>query len=293
MTDRKRPYRSRVASKYLLAKRSGKKAEKQLVLEFLHRLQLKPKQVRSSERPDFRLFFPETEVGLELTLLYSDTTSRGSKDRQAFESWYRLALSLRQELISAGLPYVYGTVSFKNKEQLLRVPARKFIQEIVTFCKANRIKRRDCISFTQFAAFPTLETYVSSIHVDSTYPSKGVLWWCEHLQSGYVTDAVPALIESIGNKERLARNYSWKAGQEKWLLVVARALMLADTGLLDQTELELVNKQASVQMFDRIYYWDCFSEKVWEVWPRPRILLDGGAAKIYVSRLPFAKSRSL
>ena len=109
------------------------------------------------------------------------------------------------------------------------------------------------------------------------------------LQSGTIANAVPSLIRSILAKDEKSRTYGWQLGQQRWLLIIARALTLADTALLEQAEIEIVRRRLAVANFDRVYFWDCFSENICEIFPNPRILLDVGASKIYLSRLPFAE----
>jgi hypothetical protein len=101
---------------FIKEKKSKKEDEKDILKNFLLRIQLTYEDIIESEKPDFIIEFPNNlKVGCEVTRFYSD-----NKGRKFIAEWKRFAQKLKKELIGRNKNYRYimGSVHFKKLQNL-------------------------------------------------------------------------------------------------------------------------------------------------------------------------------
>lgn len=297
--SRKKTIRQKLASRVLEAgyignQPSKKLAERTVVLDFLRRLgvDLEQDRLTDHESPDFLVQLPKNKVGLEVTNYHWDSTKRGSKRHKLFEQWRKIALALRRELSShgKGLEFWYGAVHFRSPydASLDGLNRSRFIRELIHLAEERLRDRTDKkIVMKHLSKYPCLQETVHYISCMRTSPEKHVLWWHASLQSGPVGDPIPVLHAIIEEKDRAAKKYRREGFNDLWLLVFARAANLSESAVIGA-----VGPFATLrpQALDRVFFWDKFSESVWELWPRRHALLDhdGKHFLLHVNRLPEA-----
>ena len=262
--------RQELASWVLYDDSKGKHKEAGLLSLLLSRLGLDVEDIIPGESPDFMLSFRkdsiEAVVGCEVTALYSDgvDAKAGSPRKRFFEKWKRFAYELRKRLDSAGHLYVYGSLSFKDVSTPALDTCRldSLFDELIRVCD-------EYTGETEHVVFPVdgyahLNALVDHIGLHR-FSETGLLWWCAHLRSGAVQDPTDALVSAIGRKKETAAGYHWGNATERWLVVVAEALLLTDivTGIGDPE----VPKTLGALPFTRVILWDRFMDEVIQVYP--------------------------
>lgn len=280
-----------LASHILEENRFGKAMEIEMIEGFLKRLQVGFEKNQENESPDFFVSLNNgKKIGLEFTLYYNDSKIRGSNGRAIFEKWSKIANKLKEKFLKnkSGLKYWYGAVSFKKKKQKLSdLDIDKFVEEIFLFCikTLNRNRKEKCFNISDFRESSYLKKFIDGIHFHNTFPESGVLWWHSALQSGAVPSPNSSLYKIIGNKNKIAQKNYKKNADYLILVICARALSLCDFGVLLEDDLAKL-KKIKQSVFDIIYFWDKFSENIFEIYPKQRIVLDCGKKSIYISRIP-------
>jgi hypothetical protein len=280
-----------LASYVLEENRFGKGMEKELVEGFLKRLQINNAGIEENESPDFIINLANNKtIGLEFTLYYNDSKFYGSNGRALFEKWAKIAEVLREKFLQHkdGLEYWYGAIHFKrNKWKLADLDINKFSDEIFDFCIQNIKQHKEkCFNFSDFRKWPYINRFVKQIHFHNTFPAKGILWWHASLKSGSVPSPIHLLHKIIENKNKTAqKNYKWDKIDYRVLVICARALSLWDSGILLEDDLTKI-KKIKQSVFDIIFYWDKFLENIFEIYPKQRIIFDGGKKSIYISKIP-------
>lgn len=269
-----------VASKILCAEHKDKIQELYLIKGFLKRIcveyeKLEDRQSRlrpEDNEPDFIVHLKNNKrLGFEFTFYYSDQ-SRGT-----FERWSKISNIIKDKLLKNGngQEYLYGAIHFKDPYiSLDGIDKEKFADECVDVVKyliSETKLRHECFSFNDFTQFPYLETYVDHIHFDNTFPEKGILWWHASLQSGFVDDPIIILPKIINGKNK--KNYKKDDLDSLSLVICASALTLGDTGMMTKDDLKKLAKIDTP--FDKIFYWDKFSENIFEIYPLRKLIFDG------------------
>lgn len=177
-------------------------------------------------------------------------------------------------------------MSFKRRayREIWKIDQKKLIKDLIDICKAIDIRNPKCFDNNDFSRNSYIQKTISGISFHILKEGDNVLWWCSHLQSGPVADPVQVIPKIVNKKIQSGENYDWQDADSHWLIITALSLGLSDTGVILRNEKQLKLKRQDV--FDYIYYWDKFSEEIWEIYPNFRIILDVGNKAIYVSRLP-------
>lgn len=272
--------KAQLASKGLYDDSSGKVREQNILEGFLERLQLKHYSVETGERPDFMLCFDnqnaKANVGVEITEYYSDAGKRGSDQARFVQKWKAFAKALRQRLDSEGLPYLFGSIHFKDTgwKLLDGYDLNSFITEICEACKQAKDAR---VSTDDLHAFPILFKYVDHLFLRDTKPETGILWWPSHLQTGWLCDPREIFIQMVRSKSN--RSYNWKQADEKWLLIYCASdgIMNTTGGYDDPRISENINNVA----FDRVYVWNKFLESIDEIYPSYQNVFSATSKVLY------------
>ena len=137
-------YKDDYPSKIFLKDQKPKKEEeKEIVKNFLLRLQIKYIKITESEKPDLIIKFPDNlNVGCEVTKFYSDQFSEKNpnKGKKFFVEWKRFAQKLRDELLKRNedYKYIHGVIHFKQKGNLNHlIYGDSFIKELVNIVDNN------------------------------------------------------------------------------------------------------------------------------------------------------------
>jgi hypothetical protein len=125
-----------------------------------------------------------------------------------------------------------------------------------------------------------LATFVESISVTSGAGH----WWASHLQSGKLDGMIDALPKIVSAKAESSLKYDWAGAEEKWLVIVADALQLETTCILDGYDRRVSNVDTGT--FDRIWLWDGFLEQVWLLHPDWILASDEETKTIRARALP-------
>lgn len=267
---------------------SKKEKERKTLYEFLKFILTSPLRIESVESPDFFIYLPSTKIGVEIIDYHNDSTVIGSSERRRFQTWFKIASKLQTELNIVGLINLYGVVSFRKQiyKELWTINKNEFIKRVVNLCKKeinkNKIKNFNLnISYDDF-----LSKTVDSIFISRLNKSNDILWWCSHLQTGKVPDPTFIIPKQVRRKVLLGEKYEWHNARGKWLIIVANAFGIFDSGFIKDINHLKEIKIKKQNIYDHIYYWDRFSEQIWEIYPTKRIVVDPSVRSIYVSRLP-------
>ncbi|HEY4675370.1 MAG TPA: hypothetical protein VIH48_04870 [Candidatus Bathyarchaeia archaeon] len=284
-----------LASRIFYDTAHGKNKELILLKGFLQRLCLKTCDIKESERPDFIVVLGKSskhlKIGCEITLFYNEQNNRcGSLTRRFLEQWRRFSKELMAKMKEegGGLEHLYGSVFFKvpSNKVLDKMDKDQFIRELTKLCKENFPKKAISLGKFDEDKYPLLRRTVQEISVKNIYPEKEIFWWPAHLQAGRVSDPSKFLVKIIKRKNKTAASYNWSGASEKWLVIVAEALALADMAILDDDISFKLFKRKNESMFSHVYLWDRFQDKVNELFPSHKTIFDSSERALYVNRLP-------
>jgi hypothetical protein len=293
------------ASKILLTINADTKEEEtEIVSQLLNRLQYSPASVTPSECPDFEIELHEKLIGVEVTKYYSDYSIKGSKTQQRISEWKKFAENLKTKLstIKSDFIFLYGSINFHNNNVNYRDLLKDdYFNELVNLLISIGLERTEqrTVEISE-DSFPLLSSHISSIFLWDTYPENIYLWWDSNLQSGKVINNELAIQLIVEKKEELSKKYKQNYFQ-KWLVIYAGGLGLHDmfTNTTQNTTrqgavflTELSNSQQGIPIdiksdyFTHIFIWDKFTEKIFQLFPYFKKIVDGGEMKIYVNHLP-------
>lgn len=281
-----------------------KEEEREIIEQFLIRLQYSPTSLITSECPDYELEINNKLIGVEVTKYYSDFTKKGSMRQKKLSEWKKFADDLKKRL-SAFEPdydYLYGAIHFHsdqvNYRELLK---ESCFNEIVKFIKSAKLKSGEQkTKKVEPDNFPILSSYIDSIYLWDKYPEKKYLWWDSCLQSGEILQNETAIQEIVNKKEKSSKKYKDNYIQ-KWLLIYAGGLSLHDMfifemqntirqGKISLTQLD--SKQGELVLnlksdyFTHIFIWDKFTERIFQLFPYTKKIMDFGEKKIWINHLP-------
>lgn len=281
-----------------------KDEEQEILLGFLARLEYKPENLKSTEKPDFEFQYKNNLIGVEVTKYYPDFSKNGSKEHQRIVEWKKVAQNLKLKLnkINPQFECIYASIHFKEvKFKYNQLLNDKFFNEILRFlniCDINDLNNKS-ISIDKEQS-PNLHKIIDSIHF-YILDSNKYLWWDSSLQSGTVIKNNNAINEIVEQKNKLSENYKNDFFQN-WLLIYAAGIGLHDMfnfdnkeilrqGKITWTEIEEQignNKIPNVNStyFTHIFIWDKFTEKIYLLYPYNKKIFDGLELKIWGNHLP-------
>lgn len=275
----------RLTSDVFKTQRFGKSGEREVLDGFLKRLQINPTRLEPSEKPDFFVHLSSVKIGVEITHYHSDSGIKGgSTIRKSFEEWYNIASILKTRLQKNNLHHFYGAVFFRTN--ITNINKHRLVDELVQLCKNLNPTKMKCFDYTDFSSYPYLRELVEKIHMDYLDSVEDIFWWHADLKSGVLPDPINAIQKLITKKLSSAKLYDWQNAEGRWLVIAAMALNLADTGIIDGVDQLKQLAIPNQDIFDQIYYWDKFSEEIWEVYPKPRIVFEVKKNSLYVNRFP-------
>lgn len=299
-------------SDFLFTIHTDTKAEEREIIEgFLQRLQYSKYEIKEQERPDFVATINSVKVGIEITKYYSDFSKKGSKMQKHFIDWKNFALSLKQKIESTKKEYsnVYAAIHFKdvNFEFKLLLTNDYYAELINCINKSEVLGNSNSTVEISEKEFPFLSKFINHIYFENKLDSTNFLWWDARLQSGVVMNDEKSIENIISKKEKASEGYC-KCFDQKWLIIFAAGLGLADiysefdnysqrqgtVFLMSFDNSEYKNKSISVsrasEYFTHIYIWDKFHEKIFQIAPYYKKLFDYGVTKIWVNHLPIKQN---
>jgi hypothetical protein len=294
---RQKPLKEALASRTLYDELSGKEKEIDVLEGFLKRLQLAAHQIDSSERPDFFIHFNQdghqATIGCELTFYYSDsfqdTSKAGSAGARFFNQWKQFAKRLREVLdtTGSGLEHLYGAIFFREPglDALDKLDIDRFLEEVVEVVVENSdVSNLSSIEQFDVNKYPILFQNVKRINLRNTAPETGILWWCAHLKSGPVDDPVPGLLAVIDEKNKKSQTYEWNSADERWLIIFAKAEILADS-VLPFSDPKISDYFDRIG-FDRVFLWNKFFETISEIYPNYVNVFNAASQVLYSKDYP-------
>jgi len=251
---------------------SGKAHERLWLEHVLTRFGLAAKVHESeSERPDFFVSLDSKKIGIEITVYHNDVGRHGSEGRKRYEQWWDIALLLKENLKRVGLGHVHGTVHFYDEayENLQTLDVAQFALEVTKLCHRLQPDANN-VSVEEFSQYPYLNKTVAKIELEWLNPRQlDVVWACSHLHSGPIPSSTPILNSIIKGKLEKGKNYNWQGAVGRWLVIVAPAFNTSTTGIFDES---IRDYNVNSDVFDRIYFWDWYSEKIWELHPHVQLV---------------------
>ncbi len=279
--------------------------EREIIEQFLQRLQYSNYELKEQESPDFETSIDTKKIGIEITKYYSDFSTKGSKMQQNLMEWKKFATSLKQKIETTNIEFsnVYGAVHFKEAVWDFNVLLTDdYYDELI--CS---IKKSDILNNTnrtiQISApeFPLLSEYINFIYFENKLDKNNFLWWDARTQSGVIIKDENAIGNIISKKEKSSAGYS-NSYDQKWLVIFAAGLGLADIfsefdndsarqGTLfvmsfEDKEYKTKSLTVSSSYFTHIYIWDKFHEKIFQVAPYYKKIFDYEQKTIWVNHLP-------
>lgn len=98
MTNRIKIADEKDVSDFLLNIHSDTKIEEREIIEqFLQRLQYSNYELKEQERPDFAASIDANKIGIEITKYYSDFSKKGSKMQKNLMEWKNFATKQREQ----------------------------------------------------------------------------------------------------------------------------------------------------------------------------------------------------
>lgn len=288
--------------------------ERDILEQFLLRLNLKYEELNKTEKPDFIIEFDGKKFGFEITKYYSDKTKKGSKSFKFLNNWISFMQELRNVLNKQDekYKYYYGAIFFKNElNSIDNLDKNKFLEEFCISIKNINLENGEkrTIQNNELNS-EYLSEIIEHIYMENKFPFKNPMWWLSSLQTGTVNIDYNRLNNIIEEKERKSVNYN-KNLDGKYLLIYATGLGLNDIIIInDDHSVSKVQRQGpimlyelsednsniisksnieiniSINYFDKIYTFDHFTETIWEIYPQIRQVFDYGKKTIWVNRLP-------
>ncbi|MDI6603509.1 MAG: hypothetical protein QME57_05450 [Patescibacteria group bacterium] len=287
-------YKDDYASKIFLKDQEPKKEEeKEIVKNFLLRLQIEYIDIIESEKPDLIIKFPSNlNVGCEVTKYYSDQffEENPNKGKKFFVEWKRFAQKLRDELLKRNESYkhIYGVIHFKQKQNLNHlIYGDSFIRELVNIVDNNYMDLNPSKGIythkIEGKNFDLVRKYVEYIYLKNIYPKDQYLWWPAHLQSSLISNSEETVESIILHKNKLSSNYIRKNLSQKWLIIFAEGLGLNDICIIGNLKQKIID---DVSYFSNIFIFDKFTETITQVYPEYEKVFDWSKKAIYVKYLP-------
>lgn len=279
--------------------RSKQDYEKKLTEEFLNRLKVRENRtIHVADKPDVFVFLNSIKIGIELTELHSQVWDHDSLHRARYEKWWKVAERLDDRLAQKGLTHVHGTVYFKRKpyENFLQLDADKLIEDLVRVCQEPMPE--SCCDLFEFSSSSYICECVKWIHIELLDDNRmNSLWWCENLHSGIIASPEGALQDRVAEKAEKSKDYDWSDALGKWLVIVAPGFCPSNVGIMSIYG-DVENQPSNLHdsgTFDYIFFWDGFSEKIWELYPAQQLIFEAKDQKcvVYDSRLPSYTRRSV
>jgi hypothetical protein len=288
-----------------------KKEECEIIEGFLQRLQYSKYDIKEQERPDFIATIDSIKVGIEITKYYSDFSKKGSKMQKHFIDWKNFALSLKQKIESTNKEFtnVYAALHFKNvKFDFTLLLSNDYYAELIDCLNKSKILgyKNSTVEISE-KEFPLLSKFINHIYFESKLDSNNFLWWDARLQSGVVMSDEKSIENIISKKEKASEGYC-KDFDQKWLIIFAAGLGLADiytefdnysqrqgtVFIMSFENNEYKHKSKSVSItsdyFTHIYIWDKFHEKIFQIAPYYKKIFDYGETTIWVNHLPIKRN---
>jgi len=277
-----------LASRYLYDNRSKEELEIDDCCAIVHRLGIRDFLIyhNNQPKPDVTLIKSSGDkIGYELTDAYWDSGRNGSISRERYETWKLFAKNLSKRFSQKGgnYPYYYGVISLTDRcFQGLEEEIFKYIQKEVKVLQMQRDLIRyleESLSdvpfsdnFREIAIPENLVKLISSCKVKS-FPERNLLWWESSLLSGRLLEP----IKSIGNcvKIKCDKTYDMDNFVEKVLAIVGRKACLGSPIVFNMEDLKTISLPQKIQ-FDKIIYWDQFSESIFMIYPELRALMCEG-----------------
>ncbi|MCP9292725.1 hypothetical protein [Gracilimonas sediminicola] len=271
--------RSQLASKILYEERWFNRSdqtqyERDIFADLMLRLNLKNIEFESPSppQPDIILSLYNSDskvrkIGCELTDLYWDNTDQGSLQKQKIAKWKNFSTKLQDNLrgLKKGYEYIYGVLSLKNFNECLKSD-NDLIDELINILTSHKFPFKTKIE--DFKSSSYLKKHCNSLSL-TTYPESDLLWWESSLLSGKLEYEPSVLNKPIIKKHK--KDHDFSGCEEKWLLIYAGGNNLGNT--ITFFEEELKNVKYSKNKFDRIIYWDCFLENIFQLYPKFKILI--------------------
>jgi hypothetical protein len=293
------------ASKILLTIHSDSKAEeKEIIEQFLKRLNYSATSLTSSESPDYEIEINNKLIGAEITKFYSDFTSKGSIWQRKISDWKKFAEQLKIKLssIDSDYIYLYGAIHFHNEQVNYRDLLKdNYFNEMIDFIKSAKLNKGEQKSEKVSPdKYPVLSNYIESIYLWDTFPENKYLWWDSCLQTGEVITNELAIQTIVDKKEKSSQKYKTNYVQ-KWLIIYAGGLSFHDMFMNDlpnsirQGDISLVRIDSEEHglvlniksdYFTHIFIWDKFTERIYQLYPYIKKILDYGESKIWINHLP-------
>jgi hypothetical protein len=290
------------ASKILLTIHSDTKAEeKEIIEQFLKRLNYSATSLTSSESPDYEIEIDNKLIGAEITKFYSDFTGKGSIWQRRISDWEKFAERFKNKLTSIDSDYIYlyGAIHFHNEQVnyrgLLKDDCFNEMIDLIKSAKLNKGEQKS--EKVSRDKYPVLSNYVESIYLWDTFPENKYLWWDSCLQTGEVITNELAIQTIVAKKEKSSKKYKTHYIQ-KWLIIYARGLSFHDMFISDladttrQGNISLVQEEHGLVLniksdyFTHIFIWDKFTERIYQLYPYIKKILDCGEGKIWINHLP-------
>ena len=295
--------------------------ERDILEQFLLRLDLRYDDLNKTEKPDFILVVDNNRFGFEITKYYSDKNRKGSNSYKFLNDWITFINDLRNRINQLGeeFKYYYGAI-FLNEEikTFKKFDKELFLTELTSSLKNIKLERGEKreLKNNEFDSTYLTKT-LEHIYLENAYPSKNPMWWLSSLQTGIVNIDYDKLNKIIEEKEKKAIKYN-KDLNSKYLLIYAAGLGLNDILIInDGLNVSTVKRQGrimvyelhkdqnknilssknieintQVKYFDHIYTFDHFTETIWEIYPEIRQVFDYGKKTIWVNRRPMIKKEN-
>jgi hypothetical protein len=279
--------------------------EREIIEQFLQRLQYSDYVLNEQERPDFKASIDTKSIGIEITKYYSDFSKKGSKMQKNLIEWKNFALSLKQKIETTNneLSNIYGAVHFKDvKFDFKILLSNDYYDELIRSIKQSNALNQTNISFPiSETEYPFLSKYINQVYLENKTDTKDFLWWDARLQSGDIINDENAVTNIISKKEKASAGYNNDFDQ-KWLIIFAAGLGLADiyseydndskrqgsvfVMSFENEEYKPKSFSTKSEYFTHIYIWDKFHEKIFQVAPYHKKIFDYGQKTIWVNHLP-------
>lgn len=310
MTDRVKIADEKDVSDFFINIHTDTKIEEREIIEqFLQRLQYQNYELEERERPDFTASIDASSIGIEITKYYSDFSKKGSKMQKNLIEWKNFALSLKQRIETTNyeLSSVYGAVHFKDEKfDFKTLLSHDYYNELIKSIKQSNVLDIGNVSFQiSETEFPLLSKYINQIYFENKSEAKDFLWWDGRLQSGDLINDENAVANIISKKEKASAGYSNDFDQ-KWLIIFAAGLGLADiyseynndskrqgsvfVMSFENKEYKTKSFSTTSAYFTHIYIWDKFHEKIFQVAPYYKKIFDYGEKTIWVKHLPIKQN---
>ncbi|MBK9220681.1 MAG: hypothetical protein IPO16_00990 [Saprospiraceae bacterium] len=284
-----------LASKRMYDSRNQKDYEKDIFMDFAIRIGIENFKIfqQNPPKPDIIIHIQmqnhvnEIQIGCEIKDLYWDKTKKGSIEKKRFENWKSFARIIRAELdnLNNGFEYLYGVVSLIDFDILnSKEDQKRLAKEFIEFLKDERLPLNK--KYTEFVDQKVLSENVSDLRIE-TYAERGILWWETSLLTGMKNYNLDIFQNEIEQKN--SKKYDFTNCDEKWLLFFAESNNL---GNAISFPFEVIDKPSikSAHMFDRVFYFDYFSQSIYQLWPDFKKMFGIEQGKniryIYSSSLP-------